>query len=69
MVHLTNDYRNCSVRCSRIGGDTGCCIPCITGRKSSSKNSGGIQYASVDGLVSISDNISQAYSGRGALPC
>ena len=33
-----------------------------------SKNGGGSQDASVDGLPSIGGNISQAYSGRGALP-
>ena len=32
------------------------------------KNGGGSQDAFADGLPSVSGNISQAYSGRGALP-
>ena len=32
------------------------------------ENSGGSQDVSADGLPSVGDNISQAYSGRGTLP-
>jgi hypothetical protein len=40
----------------------------ITGGITGGKNSGGSQNASADGLLSTGGNISQAYSGRGALP-
>ena len=40
----------------------------IRGGITGGENGGGSQDASVDGLPSISGNISQAYSGRGALP-
>ncbi len=40
----------------------------IIGGITGGKDGGGSQDASIDGLPSISGNISQAYSGRGALP-
>ena len=46
----------------------GSIIGSITGGITGSEDGGGGQDASVDGLLNIGGNISQAYSGRGALP-